>query len=158
VKCGDAIGKEYDYSVIMEQLRTSDWNRTGGLQWDDNTESPFFNTIHSDGTIMQFWFDSPESLRLKFQWAQQQGLGGVGPFTINNVNRHASIESEADADAMWSSFDSYFVKNPLTNDRDEISNYNKKLKMSNCRKLDVSTCVVPKMCTVCVAMKVDIQT
>lgn len=109
VKCSDAIGKEYDYSVLMEQFRSNDNDMliTSDMQWDDNMESPYFNMIDLETyEFSQVWFDNPQSLRIKYQWAKQQNLGGIGPFTINNVNVH---ESAMDAIEMWSSFDAYFI-------------------------------------------------
>ena len=165
----NAIGREYDFSVIMAEFRaatlvrkksprvllsstmpyydrqimehgnnnvSSMTTQTGGIQWDDNMESPFFNleittttnSIEKEGTtdgystssmdklkqeeqgvkMYQYWFDNADSLRMKYKWAKEQNMVGIGPFTLNNVNIHSTPEALQDSIDMWSAFDGFF--------------------------------------------------
>jgi di-N-acetylchitobiase len=54
-------------------------NHSSPLRWDTSTQSPYFNYIAADGhTVHQQWYDSPDSLGMKYRLAADKGLQGVG--------------------------------------------------------------------------------
>jgi len=48
-----------------------------GAKWDQATQTPYWEQI-SGGKRLQGWYDNPQSTTLKYQYAKQQGLLGVG--------------------------------------------------------------------------------
>ncbi|HRX87655.1 MAG TPA: glycosyl hydrolase family 18 protein, partial [Phycisphaerae bacterium] len=53
-----------------------------GLQWDSASQTPWYR-YQSGGVWHQIWFDNADSLRLKYQLAEQYDLGGVGMWALN---------------------------------------------------------------------------
>jgi len=50
---------------------------TWGARWDNVSQTPYWEQI-SGGKRLQGWYDNPQSTTLKYQYAKQQGLLGVG--------------------------------------------------------------------------------
>ena len=103
VPCSDAAGGEVAYHGILQELALTDPTVTGGLRRNDNMDAPFFNSVITDDKnetqVYQYWFDDALSLAHKFEWARNNYLRGVGPFTFSYLDPHGK-----DAD-MWSTFD-----------------------------------------------------
>jgi di-N-acetylchitobiase len=104
VNCSDAAGGQQGYASVMKVLHSSDVEATGGLKRDRHTGDPYFNSLEN-GTVYQYWFDDPMSLRPKYEWARQNGLAGVGPFVFNYLD---ADNAAAESRGMWSAFDSFF--------------------------------------------------
>jgi di-N-acetylchitobiase len=125
VNCSDAAGSEHDYLAIR-QLVLSGINVTRPVSYDSNTGSPFFNTVES-GTVVQYWYDDPASLRPKYGWAKEKGLRGVGPYAFGMVDpAHHHAEEAAvspvhtslavhhageEARDMWTAMDAFVNEN-----------------------------------------------
>ena len=112
VNCSDAAGSEYDYGRIMAMLDNVNINVTiiSDLLWDNSTQSPFFN-MKMDGGIYQVWFDNPESLLLKYNYAKNAGVKGVGPYAFNYLDptgtRTANPNAIPEAALMWKALSSF---------------------------------------------------
>jgi len=50
---------------------------TWGAKWDDASQTPYWEQVQN-GARLQGWFDNPQSTSLKYQYAKQQGILGVG--------------------------------------------------------------------------------
>jgi hypothetical protein len=63
-------------------------NRSSPVMYDDHPDeqSPFFNYIDGEGTVHQLWFDSPQSLRLRYDIARKEGLRGVSAWRNDMVD------------------------------------------------------------------------
>jgi di-N-acetylchitobiase len=115
VNCSDAAGRERPYAAIMAQIGQG--NMSSPLRWDDSTQSPFFNYIGADGTVHQQWFDSPESLGLKYALASERRLKGVGFYAtpmldpFGNATRPPNSLGAAQTAAMWASVRHNFAIN-----------------------------------------------
>ena len=48
------------------------------------TVSPFVNTLWQ-GLFTQVWYDDPQSLRWKYQYAKSMNLRGIGPFQFGDA-------------------------------------------------------------------------
>lgn len=82
VNCSDAAGRQYDYTVIKSTYIPQ---AIGGVQWDENAQSPFFNYKDlSDDQIHQVWFDNPYSLQIKYQllW-HDLGVRGLAMWNVD---------------------------------------------------------------------------
>lgn len=114
VNCSDAVGSEVPYTNILKALASSNATVTGGLRRDPNMDAPFFNTLLEGGdgdkngtnTVYQYWYDDATSLQHKFQWARENGLRGVGPYTFSFLDHGGG-----DAD-IWSTFDVFMTNDP----------------------------------------------
>ena len=105
--CSDAAGKEYRYSYIMKLI--DDNKNITDIIFDPNTNAPFFNALNNDGNVNQYWYDNPQSLSLKYKYAKDVGLRGIGPFTFNDLIYTNSINEQKRAQQMWSAFDNFFI-------------------------------------------------
>ena len=54
--------------------------------------------------MIQYWFDDVRSLTLKYIWARNDGIRGVGPFTFSDLS---VLKWPIESRAMWNSFDSF---------------------------------------------------
>jgi len=78
VNCSDAAGNQRPYSNVKELLK----NSTSGRHWDNTLKAPYFN-LRVENQMHQIWYDDPESLVLKYQWAKSMNLRGVGMWTAD---------------------------------------------------------------------------
>ncbi|KAN0022837.1 hypothetical protein ACTFIU_005578 [Dictyostelium citrinum] len=101
--CSDASGTEINYSIIMNMLNNTEI-QNGGVQWDSELESPYFNFIDLfTGTQHQMWFDNPDSLTIKVSIARTMNLRGVGVWNIDQLWDDPSLSS-----GMWDALNSFF--------------------------------------------------
>jgi di-N-acetylchitobiase len=100
VNCSDAAGTEVAYGTILQTFKTA--KLKSGMKRDDYMNAVYFNAVDEDGTVYQYWFDDAKSMRAKFTWAKSLGLGGVGPYTFDDLDPFKSPE---ESEAMWSAFD-----------------------------------------------------
>jgi di-N-acetylchitobiase len=112
VNCSDAAGSEHDYAQIRNSYqdgRSGKTNHSVSLQKrDDNMNAPWFNEQAEDGGVIgQYWYDDAVTLRFKYSWAKEIGLGGVGPYCLNML---AELEVEEEKIDMWSSLDEFVAK------------------------------------------------
>jgi spore germination protein YaaH len=75
-----------------------------GGGWDDPSSKPYL--IYQDGGWRQLWFETPESLGAKLDYAAAAGLGGVGFWALTYDggaaeiwDRVAAYKAGADDDA-----------------------------------------------------------
>jgi len=80
---------------------------TTGLMWDSTSLSPFFNYENSSGDVHQVWFDNPESLTYKYEYAKSVGLRGVGFWTADflDYGGHGNPKNPV---YMWDAISSFF--------------------------------------------------
>jgi len=79
VDCSDAAGTEFNYADIMQYLNE---NKTStGRLYDKYLLSPYFNYV-KDNVVHQVWYDDPDSLSTKYQYAKERNLLGVGPYEL----------------------------------------------------------------------------
>ena len=58
---------------------------------------------------MQVWYDGPDSLIYKYQYAKSMGLRGLGPFQFGDLIYDGSDDEKARAQEMWSAFDAFYL-------------------------------------------------
>jgi di-N-acetylchitobiase len=80
--CSDAVGREFNASIIAQWLDTSS---SSGRQWDEASMSPWFNMVNASGAVQQVWYDDAASLALKAQFAGSMGLLGTGSWQMDSV-------------------------------------------------------------------------
>eukprot|EP01083_Nonionella_stella_P059704 156239_1 len=111
VNCSDFAGKEVPYALIMHNIWTEKWNVTE-IRWDETMKSPYCN-VYANGwdmdQVLQYWYDDPESLRYKYEYAKSMQLRGVGPFQFGDLIYDYSTEERNRAQEMWTSYDAFFV-------------------------------------------------
>ena len=116
VNCSDAAGTEVPYGTILRTYRaTKQPNNKSNIcmKRDEYMDAAYFNTVDSnDGTVYQYFFDDPTSMRHKFSWAKSMRLGGVGPYTFDDLD---PVESPEESEAMWSAFDVVRSTDPHAN-------------------------------------------
>lgn len=94
VSCSDAAGAQ----ISLEKLLTLE--NVTAAEWDENMMAPWFNTF--DGEIVrQVWYDDIRSLSLKYSWAKEAGIRGVGPYVFEYI---AELRSDI-SQQYWSAFD-----------------------------------------------------
>ena len=96
VNCSDAAGGEVPYANIMRVADAPD-ARVTARGWDANMAAPWMNVVEANATV-QYWWDDPDSLALKYAFAKRAGLRGVGPFTWSDLDPENAPEETA---AMW---------------------------------------------------------
>ena len=110
VNCSDFVATEVDYVNIMQYIfeATNEVYNITPIRWDETEKSPFFNIISSNAT-RQVWYDDPQSLTAKYEYAKSMGLRGVGPFQFDDLVSDYSVGETQRAQAMWSAFDAFFL-------------------------------------------------
>lgn len=107
VNCSDAAGAEIAYTKILavnRNMTANEIQETGGIRRDDYMDAAYMNDVSENGTVFQYWFDDATSIRNKFAWAKTMGLGGVGPFTFDDLD---PVEFPKESQEMWSAFDTF---------------------------------------------------
>ncbi|EFJ47041.1 hypothetical protein VOLCADRAFT_61777, partial [Volvox carteri f. nagariensis] len=100
--CSDAAGAQRDYKDIMALLRSG--RNTTSLVWDPLAESPRFNYVdEKSGAVHQVWFETPESLTLRYALARDLGFRGVGAWNMGSLEHSEGAEpaARAETSAMW---------------------------------------------------------
>ena len=88
----------------------------GKRRWDVGQQSPYFNYRGpgTKGVLHQMWYDDPESLLLKYQFAWTAGLRGTGPYTFDDLdtygNKTHNTHAPAEAAAMWAALKKGFPR------------------------------------------------
>ena len=62
INCSDAAGAEVPYHNFLDILLSSNVSHN---VFNANMQSPSFNVIDSDGSVIRYWFDDVLSLTLK---------------------------------------------------------------------------------------------
>jgi di-N-acetylchitobiase len=102
VNCSDAAGKEYNYDDVLDYLQ----NSTTGRLWNEATLSPYFNFMVGDEPH-QMWYDDPESLLYKYQYAVRTKLRGVGMWNAIALDYSDTIAGAEQRAEMWGLLPSY---------------------------------------------------
>ncbi|GAM26897.1 hypothetical protein SAMD00019534_100720 [Acytostelium subglobosum LB1] len=90
------------FDMCYNQIMTLfDSTTNGGVQWDEVTQTPFFNFVGNDTIVRQMWFDNAKSTYAKVASAKSLGVGGVGVWYLDCVD----IATQSD---MWQSIQSFF--------------------------------------------------
>jgi hypothetical protein len=90
---------------------------------DENTHTLFFNTVKRDSAsgdaiVYQYWMEDPVLSRQKYGWAREQGLAGVGPYVLHNLDL---VHQPEESQAMWSTFDSVLLgRDAMTDQRTKV--------------------------------------
>jgi hypothetical protein len=90
---------------------------------DENTQTLFFNTVEQDpasgdAIVYQYWMEDPVLSRQKYGWAREQGLAGVGPYVLHNLDL---VHQPEESQAMWSTFDSVLLgRDAMTDQRTKV--------------------------------------
>ncbi|XP_071795850.1 di-N-acetylchitobiase-like [Asterias amurensis] len=105
--CSDVPSKGRSYAFMMSHLKIS----TSGRLYNATYASPYFNyKIHSKGQIRQAWYDDPDSLTLRYEYAKRTKLRGVGIWNADSLDYSQDPEAKKDTKAMWDAV-KYFLKN-----------------------------------------------
>ena len=103
VNCSDAAGIQLAYSQICALLPTS----TSGRIWNASLLSPYFDYVSAGGGRHQIWYDDPQSLTLKYQFAQKVGMKGLAFWNVDTLDYSGSSGSKALTDAMWGAISAF---------------------------------------------------
>lgn len=98
VNCSDAAGRQIEYAEI-EDLVIS--RATYGPEWDQDSASAFFNYEDSVGGKHQVWFDNVHSLKLKYEFAANEGLNGVAIWNADLLDYSDSARAKQETKEMW---------------------------------------------------------
>jgi len=98
VNCSDAAGTQKYYPAVLKLLRGT---TVTGRVWESYLQSPYFNYIASDKSVHQVWYDDPESLTTKYQYAKDTGLIGVGFWNLDELDYSSDPQAQADTKAQW---------------------------------------------------------
>ena len=75
---------------------------TFGPVWDESTASNVFEYVDPrSGTRHQVWYESPQSLQVKYAAFVEAGVLGVGMWIGSDFHRGDPVKSKAAAAAMW---------------------------------------------------------
>ena len=64
--------------------------------YNRSLETPYFNWRNSSGDLHQLWFDSADSMKIKYDWAIEHGLKATGMWTSDATLHNSSLTS-----SMW---------------------------------------------------------
>ena len=102
INCSDAAGGELALGSLLNLFNSKINITMSG--YDTNMQAPWFNYFNGT-SVIQYWYDSPAGLELKYQYAKMMKLRGIGPFTFDDL---WNLESEEDSKKYWSSYDAFF--------------------------------------------------
>ncbi|KXZ50271.1 hypothetical protein GPECTOR_17g910 [Gonium pectorale] len=105
--CSDAAGMQRGFKDLMEVLRSG--RNSTGLLWDSLAQSPHFNYVDEADHVHQVWFETPESLRLKYRLAADRGLRGVGSWNLGSLEHRSQGAPSAvsDTQRMWEAVEEF---------------------------------------------------
>lgn len=118
VNCSDAAGSEIAYGTILKVFHDpkKDPQTRSPMRRDLYMDALYFNSLDggdliedeakrlSSPVVHQYWFDDAVSLAHKFAWAKSMHLGGVGPYTFDDLD---PLNFPDESRAMWSAFDAF---------------------------------------------------
>ena len=96
--CSDAAGKQIAYSFINDLLLS---RTDSGRKWDEASQSPYFDYINMTDHKHQVWYDDPQSLGIKLQYAVEAGLKGAAIWNSDLLDYSALKRSVAQTGDMW---------------------------------------------------------
>lgn len=101
ISCSDAAGAQVCYSDIMARLRQG--GNTTAVHMDRASMSPYFNYYDKEeGRVHQVWFDTPESLKVKYMAARRHGFRGLGIWNLDCLDYcNKDPEVQAETREMW---------------------------------------------------------
>lgn len=105
VNCSDGVGRQIGYSDIMRELVPLSIN--GEVFYIADSKSVFF-TYKVNGSYHQVWFDTPNSLSLKYKYAALMKLRGVAFWNTDTLD-YDSDDAGAlkQVKEMWSALQSF---------------------------------------------------
>lgn len=103
VPCSDAAGSQHDYAAIIRDLLPLSKD---GLQYNETDQSPYFFYESKSGDVHQVWFDNPKSLSVKYKFAKEHGLRGVGFWNTDAVYSDGSSPKH-EGDDMWNAVEKF---------------------------------------------------
>lgn len=98
VNCSDAAGRQIEYAEIMD-LSIS--RASSGPQKDEDSESYFFNYEDSVGGKHQVWFDNPDSLKMKYDFAAKENLTGIAIWNADLLDYSDIPRAMLETKKMW---------------------------------------------------------
>ncbi|KAL5479510.1 hypothetical protein EMCRGX_G023037, partial [Ephydatia muelleri] len=102
VNCSDAAGTQVPYSGVCDLLTKS----TSGRIWNTSLSSPYFDYVAPGGGVHQVWYDDPDSLTLKYQFANKIGLKGLAFWNVDCLDYSSS--GKVRTVAMWKAISAFF--------------------------------------------------
>ena len=106
VNCSDAAGHEVGFASIIAMVDAG--KTVGGRQWDEDSSTPFYDYIASDGSRHQRWYDDEVSSAAKYELAISMRLRGVGPFEYSDLGSDTPAATQHAA-KMWGALKEYVV-------------------------------------------------
>ncbi|XP_054757207.2 di-N-acetylchitobiase-like [Lytechinus pictus] len=105
VNCSDAAGSQKGFSDVMKLLAN---NSTKGRKWNPIYKAPYFDYMDSEkGDTYQVWYDDTTSLQLRYDYAKETGLLGVGPWNADLLDYSDDPIGKNQTAAMWSAMASF---------------------------------------------------
>ena len=101
-RCDALIWSAHDagYGEALDLLDR--FGATFGPVWDESTASNVFEYVDPrSGTRHQVWYESPQSLQVKYAAFVEAGVLGVGMWIGSDFHRGDPVKSKAAAAAMW---------------------------------------------------------
>ena len=75
-----------------------------GEEWDPWSQTPFLRyTDPHQGTAYEVWYENQKSLALKYAYAKEVGVRGVGMWQANSIN----YQNKSQVDGIWGSLRSF---------------------------------------------------
>ena len=102
---------EQSYAEIMSVDCNGKANVTE-IRWDNTQKTHFCNYWfggHMNETLMQVWYDGPESLIVKYQYAKEMNLRGLGPYQFGDLIWDHTQEEKLRGQQMWFAFDFFIL-------------------------------------------------
>lgn len=96
--CSDAAGKQIPYSTINDLLLS---RSESGRNWDERSKSPYFDYIDAANQKHQVWYDDPQSLGIKLQYAVEVGLKGAAVWNSDLLDYSSLKRSVTQTRDMW---------------------------------------------------------
>ncbi|KAL6108027.1 ctbs [Pungitius sinensis] len=97
IPCSDAAGQQKTYKWIMKQVN----NSFSGRLWDDKQQAPYFDYKDQKGQIHQVWYDDPQSICPKAEFAKSKGLRGIGMWNGNILDYSDELVAKQQTAEMW---------------------------------------------------------
>ncbi len=103
VSCSDAAGSQHDYAEIVADLLPL--SKTG-LAYNVTDQSPYFTYESPSGAVHQVWFDNTQSLAVKYRYARDHHLRGVGFWNTDAIYSTGSMQPNEGVD-MWNAIENF---------------------------------------------------
>ena len=104
VPCSDAAGAQVCLSGVLPLAAS---NATVGPRWDGDSQSWTLN-YRRNGTVHQVWYDDAKSLSIKYAYAAQQQLRGVGMWQADCLAYSSTDPTvQQQNKMMWTAFDAF---------------------------------------------------